>query len=263
MTARTPVPASVRRAPERTRIGLRRRVGPDRVVSRDRAPVPRHVGRPRRRPPHLTRARQRRARGAQRVPRPLPADPGAEVRGARRRASWRSRSVPPAHDVSLLGLGPAPRPGGAPLVPAAGHSRGGPELGRLYWSEDDRDLDFNGAVADDEVVAEAWASWRREVAHGQEVLRATTDLGAHVDVHGEPAEIRDIVVHLVEEYARHVGHADLLRECIDGRTAVARPAVSEDGSAPARGRPGAGRHRPPRCRAAACVPGQRGGARGA
>jgi hypothetical protein len=28
----------------------------------------------------------------------------------------------------------------------------------------------------------------------------------------------DVVVHLVEEYARHCGHADLLRECIDGRT---------------------------------------------
>ena len=29
---------------------------------------------------------------------------------------------------------------------------------------------------------------------------------------------RDVIVHLVEEYARHVGHVDLLRECIDGRT---------------------------------------------
>ena len=34
----------------------------------------------------------------------------------------------------------------------------------------------------------------------------------------ELVEARDIVVHLVEEYARHAGHADLLRECIDGRT---------------------------------------------
>ncbi len=36
--------------------------------------------------------------------------------------------------------------------------------------------------------------------------------------HGEPTEVRDIIVHMIEEYARHVGHADLLRECIDGRT---------------------------------------------
>jgi hypothetical protein len=34
---------------------------------------------------------------------------------------------------------------------------------------------------------------------------------------GEQASVRDIVIHMVEEYARHCGHADLLRECIDGR----------------------------------------------
>ena len=44
------------------------------------------------------------------------------------------------------------------------------------------------------------------------------DLDAPVDVHGQEVETRDIVIHLVEEYARHVGHSDLLRECIDGRT---------------------------------------------
>jgi hypothetical protein len=30
--------------------------------------------------------------------------------------------------------------------------------------------------------------------------------------------VRDVLVHVIEEYARHAGHADLLRECIDGRT---------------------------------------------
>jgi len=35
---------------------------------------------------------------------------------------------------------------------------------------------------------------------------------------GEVTTVRDILVHMVEEYARHCGHADLLRECIDGRT---------------------------------------------
>jgi hypothetical protein len=30
--------------------------------------------------------------------------------------------------------------------------------------------------------------------------------------------IRDLIVHMIEEYARHCGHADLLRETIDGRT---------------------------------------------
>ena len=37
---------------------------------------------------------------------------------------------------------------------------------------------------------------------------------------GEQIEVRDVVVHLVEEHARHSGHVDLLRECIDGRTGV-------------------------------------------
>ena len=35
---------------------------------------------------------------------------------------------------------------------------------------------------------------------------------------GEDASVRDILIHMIEEYARHCGHADLLRECIDGRT---------------------------------------------
>jgi hypothetical protein len=34
----------------------------------------------------------------------------------------------------------------------------------------------------------------------------------------KPVKLRWILVHLVEEYARHCGHADLLREAIDGAT---------------------------------------------
>ncbi len=92
------------------------------------------------------------------------------------------------------------------------------DLPRLYRTEEDRDLDFNGAVADDDVVADAWESWNREVAHAREVYAGIDDLGAEVRFGDERAEVRDIVVHLIEEYARHVGHADLLRERIDGRT---------------------------------------------
>ena len=88
---------------------------------------------------------------------------------------------------------------------------------RLYRTEEDPGLDFNQAVADEGVVAEAWETWRGEVAHARAAY-ADLDLDAPVDVHGQEVEVRDIVVHLVEEYARHVGHVDLLRECIDGRT---------------------------------------------
>jgi uncharacterized damage-inducible protein DinB len=124
------------------------------------------------------------------------------------------RSVPPS-TLSLLGL--------VRHLAKVEHSwfrrvLEGHDLPRLYWSEDDRDLDFNGAVADADVVAEAWESWHREVGHAEEVAAAIDDVGATVDHHGEPVEVRDILVHMVEEYARHLGHADLLRECIDGRT---------------------------------------------
>lgn len=91
------------------------------------------------------------------------------------------------------------------------------DLPRLYSSADDPDHDLNGAVADDAVVAEAWESWRREVAHAEQV-HAEAEPDDLVTWQGQELEVRDVWVHLVEEYARHVGHADLLRECIDGRT---------------------------------------------
>lgn len=77
---------------------------------------------------------------------------------------------------------------------------------------------FNGAVPDPAAVEDAWQSWRREIARAQAYLDSVADLGATVDQHGQPAEIRDLIVHMIEEYAPHVGHADLLREYIDGRT---------------------------------------------
>ncbi|GAB3597471.1 DinB family protein [Angustibacter peucedani] len=89
---------------------------------------------------------------------------------------------------------------------------------RLYDGGDDRDLDFDGAVADPAVVEEAWASWRREVRAAEEWAALDVPFDQLLDHHGEQVEVRDVLVHMVEEYARHVGHADLLRECVDGRT---------------------------------------------
>ena len=66
-------------------------------------------------------------------------------------------------------------------------------------------------------MADAWESWRREVAHAREVYTRYDDLG-ETFVPGGPWAVRGVTVHMIEEYARHCGHADLLRECIDGRT---------------------------------------------
>lgn len=91
---------------------------------------------------------------------------------------------------------------------------------RLYKREDDRDRDFTGATPDPAVVAEAFATWRAEIAQANEWLDAFDDahLDREVPIDGGSVAPRDVLVHVIEEYARHAGHADLLREAIDGRT---------------------------------------------
>ncbi|GAB3076000.1 DinB family protein [Pedococcus soli] len=95
----------------------------------------------------------------------------------------------------------------------------GNEIPRLYGTSEVVDADFDGAVADPEVVAEAWESWRREVAHAEEFVAQAASLEL-MSTHPtrDPISLRELLVHLIEEYARHCGHADLLRERIDGRT---------------------------------------------
>ena len=88
------------------------------------------------------------------------------------------------------------------------------DIPRLFQDEDGG---FDLPEADEDLVRASHALWQSEIVHAREVLERT-DLDAEVDVHGEPSEVRDIVVHMIEEYARHCGHADLVRECVDGRT---------------------------------------------
>ena len=95
----------------------------------------------------------------------------------------------------------------------------GEDAPRYYRTAEDRDADFNGAVAEDDVVAEAWRHWEEEVAYAEEFVDRVDDLGTlSRSTHRDKIAVREVVVHMIEEYARHVGHADLLRECIDGRT---------------------------------------------
>lgn len=128
-----------------------------------------------------------------------------------------TRSVPPS-TLSLLGL--------VRHMARVEHSwfhrtlQGHRDVPRLYWSPQDHDLDFNGAVADPAVVNDAFAVWKAQIAAANQWLDGLTDLGAAVLIppDDEEVSVRDILMHMIEEYARHCGHADLLRECIDGRT---------------------------------------------
>jgi hypothetical protein len=90
----------------------------------------------------------------------------------------------------------------------------GNDVPRLYRDGGDGNGDFNGVVADPAVVEEAWATWRAETGYTDSYLAGTADLGT-IGRAGD--ELRGVLVHLIEEYCRHLGHADLLRERIDGR----------------------------------------------
>jgi uncharacterized damage-inducible protein DinB len=74
---------------------------------------------------------------------------------------------------------------------------------------------FDGAVADPAVVADAWDAWRSEVAFAEQFVADVADLGLRGK--GGDVPVREVLVHMIEEYARHNGHADLIRERIDGR----------------------------------------------
>jgi uncharacterized damage-inducible protein DinB len=81
--------------------------------------------------------------------------------------------------------------------------------------EGDEDFEVDGADVD-----EAFDYWRQECANARDVLArfdALDDVGAGQTV-GAGISVRWTLVHMIEEYARHNGHADLLREQIDGAT---------------------------------------------
>jgi uncharacterized damage-inducible protein DinB len=69
---------------------------------------------------------------------------------------------------------------------------------------------------------EALAAWRGEIARGQELCagRSLDDTGRIADgpMAGLEVSLRWVLIHMIEEYARHNGHADILRERIDGVT---------------------------------------------
>jgi uncharacterized damage-inducible protein DinB len=118
------------------------------------------------------------------------------------------RSVPPSN-MSLLGLV-------RHLATVEQYwfrvALAGEELERHYRGEGEDE--FDGAVGDPAVVDEAWACWREEVAYADAFVERSTDL----ETSGPDGDtLREVLLHLVEEYARHCGHADFLRERIDGR----------------------------------------------
>jgi uncharacterized damage-inducible protein DinB len=140
----------------------------------------------------------------------------------------RRRAVPPS-SLSLLGL----------VRHMAEVERGwfrrtlaGQDAPPIYFTPDENpEADFDDI--DDADVAADFATWRAEceAARKAEAAAASLDViateqpsawrrpsGPDAAIPARSMSLRWILVHMVEEYARHNGHADLLRERIDGAT---------------------------------------------
>ncbi|MDP2293349.1 MAG: DinB family protein [Actinomycetota bacterium] len=92
----------------------------------------------------------------------------------------------------------------------------------LFCTDDDPDRDFH--VTDADSLADALVALRAEIDFARESTRsaAMDTLAAAVPptqrIAGWQPNLRWILIHMIEEYARHCGHADLLREAADGAT---------------------------------------------
>lgn len=93
----------------------------------------------------------------------------------------------------------------------------GLDLPQLYYSDDDPDQDFEFTGGD---LSHDLAVWRAECRRSREIVAAVPSLDqlAAAPMTGEPISLRRILVGHIAEYARHTGHADLLRERLDGMT---------------------------------------------
>ncbi|ASR35279.1 Mini-circle protein [Prauserella marina] len=124
----------------------------------------------------------------------------------------RRKTVPPS-DMSLIGL----------VRHMAEIERGwfekvmnGEQLD-TYWGMRP-DGDYAEFDVDDAEPDEAFAVWNKACARSSEIVAAIESLDT-VRHHGDLGySLRWVLIHMIEEYARHNGHADLLRERIDGET---------------------------------------------
>ncbi len=92
----------------------------------------------------------------------------------------------------------------------------GDDVPMIYYTDDDPDQDFERLDGD---VRAAWEQWRTECERSREIVAAhdLDDTGTRIR-DGAPISLRGVLIKHIAEYAQHNGHADLLREGIDGAT---------------------------------------------
>lgn len=130
-------------------------------------------------------------------------------------AQLRTAAVPPS-ELSLLGL----------VRHMADVERGwfrrmlaGEDASPIHYSDADPDGEFH--LTEEDTWKEAYATWQAEIGEARRCAAGfglddlSRGTGRHTE---EPFSLRWIYTHMIEEYARHNGHADLLRERLDGAT---------------------------------------------
>jgi uncharacterized damage-inducible protein DinB len=100
-------------------------------------------------------------------------------------------------------------------------------VGERYWFAhhvagelDDEQWDFTMDVPPDVSTEEVFARFREAITESNEIVRRVGDpetLTAH-PVHEQPLPLRWVLGHVLTETTRHVGHADIIREQLDGAT---------------------------------------------
>jgi hypothetical protein len=95
------------------------------------------------------------------------------------------------------------------------------------WDTAPEDWDFTSAAEDK--PAELYGLWDSTIARSRARLAAALadgglDQPVHLSFRGQHLSLRRLVCDLIEEYGRHTGHADLIREAVDGRVGEDPPA---------------------------------------
>jgi Protein of unknown function (DUF664) len=95
----------------------------------------------------------------------------------------------------------------------------GPPWDKVDW---DADPDWDWRSAADDSPEQLMTLWQQAVARSRDLTAEALEdggldrRGAVTDSNGESPSLRRLLIDLIEEYARHVGHADLIRESVDG-----------------------------------------------
>src|SRR2546423_1108301 len=84
------------------------------------------------------------------------------------------------------------------------------------WPEDEPDEDIDFRVLESDTIESISALYRQEIARSREIVAGASLEDLSKNRERGPRSLRWIIVHMIEETARHAGHADILRELTDG-----------------------------------------------